>query len=301
MAAKGIISPKHTETKTIINGNSKVGQVDYIRQAHQHSGVEGDLKRSIAFYQLEIFKYLEQQRYQTIFTENPHIDEDGYLLTASLDVQRYFGNGINLNNPTNEQLETLYKYGADVVYSIINKSTRLMRTQNTLLLQGSMLASAVSRAMGSKMHDRATLEARERYTARLVREHLDSNPGETVALVYGANHNFGFDFKRDLPLEGWWIFRQPGERKPNDRPTLKEISFPQSMNLVELAQHYENIFSSKFLKQILSTSSGYSRFKNSRERFKQRQAKRDLKGQIKTAELVDVFEKSEKESGNIGL
>lgn len=290
LSTKGVISPNRIETKTVLKGNPKIGQVDYIRQAHQAEGIEGDLKKSVSYYQLEILKYLQQRKYTTMFSEEPKIGDADYIFKASSEIKKNFEKGISYTNLTEMQLEILYEYGADLVYSTINKNVKIMNTQPI----GNGLQRSIARTKNLRLRDRIILDMRERYTARRVREYLDANPGETVALVYGAFHNFNFDFKRDLPLQGWWIFRQPGERNMDNVPVLTEIFFPQAMNLILLSLHYDNIFSFHFLKSALSTLTGFAKLSQERKRYKQRQAKRKLRGQIKTVENVDRLEEQEK-------
>ncbi len=289
LVAKGLIDNQKVKEKNILTGNPGIGTVDFIRQFHYSTSMDKyeNIKKAVALFQLEIYKELVRKKYDVIFSEAILDGKDDSIMTteeveAYKEIKDTFKN-FDLENPTPEQLKLFFTTGADIIYASLNK-VKLMGTANNYL------HIKAHESLGTAEKDRYVSLVRERYTAKKIREYLDQNKGERVGLVFGAAHNFGFDFMRDLPLEGF-VIRQLGERKKEDRPVLNEISFPQMANLTDLLIRSKTILSPSLIKDILSSSLGLLRFKQERLRWQLREKKRSAREQVIVSKIVERAEK----------
>lgn len=222
-----------------LSGSPAVGQVSFIRQIHRNTRTRlgDDVQESIGAYQAQVLAYLLEQNFDAIFSEGHlqstmtrgeraeidrilgrteadrvYIDEESEKANEQV---RYIFQNFNVHDVTSQQIQVLRDWGADQVYAVI-RDKPVIGSDNVMELLPQ-----------TQMSDHGTFFARERGAAKQVREYLDQHPGSKVALVFGASHSFTFDFRRDLPLSGWF-FKQFGERKKKDRPELSEIHFPRA-------------------------------------------------------------------------
>jgi hypothetical protein len=282
LVKKSLIDKREILEKNIIKGNEKVGTVDYIRQMHKMDGIPPRLERVVAMTQNDILKYLTEKKYKTIFTEGNFPNKYDLFVNkvhqpedkSTIEIFSEY----NPDKPTDDQLECLYELGGGGVYSILNKDTvQNLGPENPIAHTYASHAHDDDPRILSKRHYRNVMFSRERYVAKEVRKYLDENKGERVALIFGANHDFRFDFKRDLALEGF--FRQFGERKNEDLPVLNEVSFPQKMNLLYLLRRHSSLLSPLYYKNALKTYLGIAKLEDEKIRYQLRQLKRRAREQ----------------------
>ncbi len=286
LVAKRIISRDSIREQVILKGNPEIGTIDFIRQHHDQDGIWGDRAKTTEFYQAQIFSELTRKKYKVVFSENPDIVNSEYLKYAQERIREVFETGTVSAPFDARQLVRFLEFGADLVYATLNPEVKLLPTQNLKILDAAMKFKSPTGSRDSIW----MMEVRERVAAKIVRGYLDSHPGERVALVFGADHNFGFDFKRDLPLEGVF-FKQFGERRDDDVPSLNEISFPMAEDLSILATYHKKVFSRLFIKEIILAQFGLAHLKLERERRNRRMFKRRLATQYSTNKLITDSEK----------
>jgi len=225
--------------KVVLKGNPEVGDVTWFRQAHYAPWLDKNTKTAVALYQAQILRGLVPGKFQVVFSETPWVEDKDTMDGMRKAVLHHFGAGYDLDRLTPGQLDCLYRAGADVVYSVLQPGVALKGTQSKPLHSATTLVHRItSQSPGDTRSRPLTLFARERQTTMKVREYLDQHPGSKVALLFGALHDFRFDFRRDLPLEGR-VFKQFGERRRDDRPVLREVMFPRANDLVTLALHWQ--------------------------------------------------------------
>jgi len=290
LTEKGIITKKNVEEVNVLKGNPNVGTVDFIRQAHAVPGMDVNFAKGISLYQLEILKVLEQKKYKAVFVEGEDF-EDGKPIVLSDDNQKEIKDSFfnyDASNPSEKQLELLSIFDASSIYRVLNEQAAIYGTENLLL---NFKSGLLARHNSTTSHRNRYLSfAREKYAAKKVRKYLDEHPGEEVALIFGARHNFRFDFMRDLPLEGFML-RQPGQRKKEDLPVLNEIYFPQKAELVSILSKHKSLLSPLLLNSLLSSYFGLNRLFKERQRFHLRQGKRRAREKLRVHKIVENFER----------
>jgi len=209
------------KVKVELEGDPKLGTVLFIRQVHLPPNFKEDLDFLVLIgnYQLEILRLLEQLRPQHVFTEDSdytfspedlhHGDYriNDFDLKRRLQMRKLFGRRIP-RDPDPRLLMGTAVARAQLVYA--------MRHEDVYLRRAAAPEEAHlwddCRRLGPEASDsefsEVCLYRRERVMVREISEFLRKHPGERVALVYGAAHNFADDFKKagfqPRIISVWW-------------------------------------------------------------------------------------------------
>lgn len=207
----------HTETE--LDGDPSHGTVLFFRQVHMlpeeflpelSELQQRRIMQEGARYQLEMLREMERLEVSHIFAEGMYPENEPEMNSSiEDDAIRYardvFISGVptRFEDLTRDQAATLIAMGADHLYRFRHSGSHLhpadLRNFAEEML-GEMHGPDGIRAPIGPEFERID-RIRENYAVREIRDYFEENPGTTVLLIYGMDHNFRDNFER-LGFEG---------------------------------------------------------------------------------------------------
>ena len=199
-----------------INGDDSIGQVLYIRQAHDFPGLSARDTKEITDYQWHILQELETERplhvFLESFTEDYPPRSKFQPRPALLELIRsVFPIGVP-RDLDSQQRKTLLEEGAGLVYAAIHDDVSVHKTWTLKeavenyrsLFEGTGRQALAPELAMRELHWIVPLEknepqvfaARESMATREIMDFLKQKPGAKAVLIFGAAHDFSDDFKK---------------------------------------------------------------------------------------------------------
>lgn len=174
-----------------LNGSPKVGTVEFIRQIHDVPGqLESDIQIT-SYSQEKILRHLTETGVKVVFREggtfdihasSPSRTED----LRTVEVREAFSNGLPDGDLTTEQRRLLTTIGAPEIYAVLNPEVSLLATADLEFEKSRRFIQGTR----PDLAEACIIPLREQAAMDKITDYLALNPGEKVALVYGAAHHF---------------------------------------------------------------------------------------------------------------
>lgn len=193
--AQPTVFPARQEREEL-KGDQRLGTLIYIRQFHNRDEFDAETKKRAGRYQFEILKELAARKSLHVFVESLYEDltpENIYRkepISEFNAIRGIFHNTIP-KNPSNLQINVLAEYGAANVYAALNEKVYLHATLTKD--ESDTIDDEIKRGINVGEN---ILTRREELATQNVIYFMKSNPGKTVVLIYGGEHEFVDDFKR---------------------------------------------------------------------------------------------------------
>lgn len=197
-----------------LDGNPEVGTVVILRNIHgdmfnDYETLDSRTIRNVVAYQVQLFGEIERGAFPFIAMEGVTVRDLPILTSPELaaSVQetllpelRSLVTQALLPRLSGETEERIYQLGAGLLYSLAHRSeVELIPAER--VGYGDTIRAACAR-LGESACRTVVYEARESYAADRIMEILEEHPGATVALLYGAAHEFADDFQRNAEARG---------------------------------------------------------------------------------------------------
>jgi len=204
----------YNTTHTEYEWNEEVGTINFIQQVHTRPGIEDypELNKTVWQFQYEIYKKLEKDWIKHVFNEWIDYDSTPFhnnILKKEIQKAEESWDKDKLYELFASPLWWAMFYASTHEWVTIHKvCTQAEKTQTNNTFSVNWTAS-MDNPDSAKIHDK-----REEYALREIMQFLAKNPGEKVALIYWADHNFTDNLER-----------VPDEYKDN-LPKLTTTQFP---------------------------------------------------------------------------
>lgn len=200
------VPPRSMTVVEEIQRPETAGHVYFLRQIHQGPpGMPATVVDAVDRYQFTMFQQLRALGPKRVFREGTLFEKETGALRAQFTRREWdaihtaFAT-IAPEGPTAAQLQLMRQYDLDgaTLYALLHEDVTLSPANSrdvdaqtiSLSIQGRQIADPQTRRAFFQQQQHVINTLRERDAAKVVTDYLAAHPGETTALVYGAEHQF---------------------------------------------------------------------------------------------------------------
>jgi hypothetical protein len=214
-------------------GDPRQGTILFLRQIHaepkdvNNRAPDAEVQKrlvKVGSYHLKVYRALEEIKPKIIFVEDEWSTgkADDYPKQYMIkQIRDLFPAGMP-SLPDDTQLGALGYYGSGFVWVCLHPGVIMHRTCTKEGLQKYDSKAQNERVVQGKPDVHYLFDVREAWAIAELKEYLDSHPGETVPLIFGAMHEFGPQFKDFNPTVYSRTWLAP-EATENMRKYVKEL------------------------------------------------------------------------------